>query len=337
MASTTEKLPGTVVTVDHSTYTAWGDLNSAKTENADGAYSYAPGSGDASYSEYLRLTNFGFNIPTNARIDGVIVRVKVRQTAWAGADIADNIVQLRKADTTVSSNRASTTKWGTSYTNISHGGSADKWGFATLTYSDVNNSGFGVEIRVKNSSYSYANALIDVVGITVYYTEGTDPETPPPEPGTQLVEGKFLYPKGHKMMLSGNSFNWETTPVKAVLLDNDYIYSEDDATLADVIGEEVSGAGYVTRGVELSTTNRYAAYNANTNLLTFHSNDLLFTNISCTFRSIVFYADVGSTDDTRPLILCVTRDANKTVTNANYTLELSDGLFGFDYSDTIGD
>ena len=335
MANTTEKLPGTSVTVDHSTYTAWGDLNSVKTENGDGVYNYAPGSGDASYSEYLRLTNFGFEIPTNARIDGVVVRIKCRQTAWAGADIADYIVQLRKADTTVSGNRASTTKWGTSYTNISHGGSADKWDFSTLTYSDVNNSGFGVEIRTKNSCYSYANALIDVVGITVYYTEG-ESETPPPDPGTELVDGKFLYPNGHAMMLSGNSFDWETTPIKAVLLDDNYIYSEDDASLADVIGDEVTGSNYVTGGVDLSTTDRYGAYNSNTNYLTFHSNDLVFTNISVTFRSIVFYADIGSSDDTCPLILCVTRDSDLTITNANYTLELADGLFGIDYSDTIG-
>ena len=329
MTSTGIKSPGTVVTVS-GVQTAWGDLTDAKTQNDNGAYAYLGTSGDSSYSEYLRLTNYGLSIPTNARIDGVLATIRCRQTGGS-VDVKDYMVRLRKADTTVSDNRASTTGWSTVYVNMDHGSAADKWGFASLSYSDVNNSGFGIEVMVKNNSGINLNAIVDYVGLTVYYTEG-EGETPPPE--EEIIPGTYHYPDGVRKAMGETGFCWETDDIHVALVGDGYAYSKGDVTYADIT-DEVTGGGYPAGGVELPSSGRYASYNSTDDLLTFNGANVEFPNITATFRSAIFYINTGGNDDTKPLLCIMSREDNKTVSNANYRLNLEDGIFQIDFSDVI--
>lgn len=333
MTDTGYKNPGTVTTVD-SNYTMWQLVDNVKVQDDTSARADLGYSGDASYSEFLRGTNFGFNIPANARIDGIIVKVRCNQSGTAEM-VKDHTVRLRKADTTVSGNRAGSEYWTQTKSNRLHGGNSDRWDFSTVTPAEVNNSGFGVEVMAKNYNSNYPpSAYIDNIQVIVYYTEGSG-ETPPPEPGTVIVAGKYLYPEGHNIIKTIKGFNWSTMPVKAIMVNDDYVYSSEDTTLADVEEYEVNGGGYNAGGMELPLTGRYAAWNPDEKKLIYHSGNMEFPNISLTFRSIIFYMDDGSTSSDKPLLMAVVRDSNKTLANTTYILELDNGLFGENFTGAV--
>jgi hypothetical protein len=130
-------------------------------------------------SHYLKLTGFGFAIPTGSTITGVSVSVERIKTG-SSQDVRDASVKLVKASSVVGTEHADAgTTWpyladGTA----SYGSGSDLWG-TTLSPADVNGSGFGVAVSAQNLSATGSFAKIDSVSITVTYTSGGGGGTAP--------------------------------------------------------------------------------------------------------------------------------------------------------------
>jgi len=121
-------------------------------------------------SPNLTVSNFGFTIPNNAVIAGVVVTIYHFDENGNG-DLQDHSVNIMKALSVVGSNKAIVTPWAAgSEESYTYGGTSDLWG-TTLTPSDVNGSGFGILFTAHNSTSvdGPQTAGIDYVSITVYY------------------------------------------------------------------------------------------------------------------------------------------------------------------------
>ena len=169
MAETAWKAPQTAATVDRDGKVIWQNPDLAKSGDFD--YSHCAVA-KADYSDWLRLTNFGFttsDIPSGSTIDGIKVQYR-KEAGWADV-ISDSAIYLRKTSGQVGDNKASATKWATSKETITHGGSTDTWN-SGLTDSDIRDSGFGIDLSAANSAgdSSYA-ARIYWCQIKIYYTE----------------------------------------------------------------------------------------------------------------------------------------------------------------------
>lgn len=157
--------PGTA-TNDASVGTiAWDTPNNAKV--SDGVYTRLFSSNVT--SQYLKVSNFGFSIPTDSTVVGVLVEVQKHQPSHSGA--IDNSVKLVKGGSVTGTEHADTTTlWPAIETYVSYGSSSDLWG-TTLTPSDVNSSGFGVVVSGTNDSGTLSHDIfIDHVRITVFYS-----------------------------------------------------------------------------------------------------------------------------------------------------------------------
>lgn len=170
MADVTDyKTPGTAATVDRDGERPWSDVDEAKTDNDVGAH--CPISA-GSYSNWLRLTNFGFDagdIPVGATIEGIEVKIKHK----AGSDnrISDSALYLRKTSGQVGDNKASAAIWGTGWVTITYGASDDGWN-AGLTQADIVNSNFGIDFSGDNNWYTAIYAYVDCIWIRIHYTAG---------------------------------------------------------------------------------------------------------------------------------------------------------------------
>ena len=108
----------------------------------------------------LLATGFGFSIPSDATIEGVVVQVE-----GYGQVTGNWYAQLYHAGTAIGT--AKSASFGASEAVATLGSSTDTWG-ATLSPSTVNDSSFGVAVRAVFSSSS-REAYIDHITMTVYY------------------------------------------------------------------------------------------------------------------------------------------------------------------------
>ncbi len=152
---------------------AWSSTGNVATN--DGTYALAGGITTPDTTHYLKATNFGFSIPVGATINGIVVQwIKLSDENTFAAFIKDNAVRIVKGGTIGSTDKSIGTDWAYqgagpgSYT--SYGSSSDLWG-GTWTASDINSSTFGAAISAKcSATCTNANAYLDNVIITVYYT-----------------------------------------------------------------------------------------------------------------------------------------------------------------------
>ena len=120
-------------------------------------------------SKFLRVTGFGFSIPTGARIDGFLVEIEghasVTPLQWQA--------QIVSAGTWTGSTKTASAN---ASTDAAHalGGSTDVWG-TSWGVDDVNGSSFGVGIAGQNNNGSLASvARLDLVEMTVFYTPAAE-------------------------------------------------------------------------------------------------------------------------------------------------------------------
>jgi hypothetical protein len=128
-----------------------------------------PSSGD---SKILKLTNCNFALSAGATPVGVVATVdRGTQRVGSSGSLSDKVVKLLKASTAVGSNKLGG-MWPLSATGVdkTYGDPTDLWG-TTLTATDVNNSGFGLEIQVTCSigGADEVDGTIFSVSLTVYY------------------------------------------------------------------------------------------------------------------------------------------------------------------------
>ena len=133
-------------------------------------------------SEFAKAYNYQFNIPDDATINGVIMRI----TRYSENDgnITDNEVYLLDtARNPKGTNKATSNGWAESPETVAYGGSSDLWG-TSWTVADINNANFGIGVDAANSSSSNRQAYIDYLEISIHYSR---PDVTP----IMLVMGAF--------------------------------------------------------------------------------------------------------------------------------------------------
>ena len=162
MASST-KDPGSAADDPSVGTVAWLNVDYAK----DSDPSEATAATGFSYSHYLKVTNFGFGIPSGSTIDGVIASI-VRHGA-ASYDTKDVAVSLVVGGSVTGDNKGDTANsWPVNPTQKDYGGAADKWG-CTLSDLVVNASNFGFVLEI-TGMVSWSCGYVHYVFLTVYYT-----------------------------------------------------------------------------------------------------------------------------------------------------------------------
>jgi len=142
-ASVGPDAPATAVSDPAVGSVAW--MNPTYAEASDG--SYATATLTLTPSEYLKLTNFGFAIPTGSTINGIVVEVQ-RANIGSGT-VIDNAIRIVKSDGSIgTTDKSSATAWPSSEAYATYGGAGDLWG-ETWTATDINNSNFGVAISAQ--------------------------------------------------------------------------------------------------------------------------------------------------------------------------------------------
>lgn len=148
---------------------AWNNPDNIKTSNntyAD-ASDATPGS---KTTHYLKATNFGFSIPTDATINGILVEIE--KTKTDGFSAVDNVVKIVKSDGSLGTeNKASVSEWPALDTYVSYGSSSDLWS-ESWNSSDINDSDFGVVLSVTYDPGPGGVPNVDHIRITVYYSLG---------------------------------------------------------------------------------------------------------------------------------------------------------------------
>lgn len=156
--------PGTLANDTSWAGNAWSNPgNAAASDDAR-----ASATVDANDTNYLKATNFGFAIPADSTIDGVVVEVE--RSAAAVGDVAERRMLLVKGGSVVGSDKSIGTGFPSTDAYKTYGGASDLWG-TTLTPADVNGSGFGCVFAAQQSVNGPGKtALVDHIRITVYYT-----------------------------------------------------------------------------------------------------------------------------------------------------------------------
>jgi hypothetical protein len=122
-------------------------------------------------TQYLKATGFGFTIPGSSSICGIVVEVEKGATGInILANVKDNSVRLVKAGSPNGSDYAKSTKWTSTQTYYTYGGTTDLWG-TTWTRTDINAANFGIVFSAEiNGVVSlFPSAQIDHIRMTVYF------------------------------------------------------------------------------------------------------------------------------------------------------------------------
>ena len=116
-------------------------------------------------SDILRITNFGFTIPSNATILGYMV--KIRRIASVSSTIQDALIKFVLSGTESGDNKIGGV-WLNTLVTKEYGADIDTWN-TSFIYSNLNNSGFGIDIQVLNTDTVNSTASIEAVWIKVFY------------------------------------------------------------------------------------------------------------------------------------------------------------------------
>jgi len=137
----------------------------------DTSYASASLTGVNLTSKYLEGTQYGFAVPSNAFILGIVVTIGRYEGGSSPAyfDVRDSTVRLLKAGVITGNNKAATgTEWPTGAPAAAiYGTTADLWG-TTWTPEDINASNFGVALSVISDVNRIA--YVDYMQISVTYS-----------------------------------------------------------------------------------------------------------------------------------------------------------------------
>jgi hypothetical protein len=117
------------------------------------------------FTREFHFCNYGFNLPSNATVDSFWVHIN-EGSWWTQHVIVDSVVQLMKNHVLVGNNYAWPYTWAYMQSVYYPSG---LWG-TTWTPAEVNDPGFGLSLRAKNTSTDTATAFVSGSYITVWYS-----------------------------------------------------------------------------------------------------------------------------------------------------------------------
>lgn len=108
-----------------------------------------------------------------------------------------------------------------------------------------------------------------------------------------------------------------TDDVYVQLTTSSYTPNQDTHNYEDDVTNEISGTGYTTGGVQLTSDD----FTASANVLTWDSADPSWTSSSFTARLAVYYAKLGGAASADPLICWTDFGADETVASGTFTIQ----------------
>ncbi|RPI81289.1 MAG: hypothetical protein EHM41_20940 [Chloroflexi bacterium] len=117
------------------------------------------------HTQYLKATNYSFNIPEGSIITGITVVINRR--ALDVDKVTDYQVRIVKNGNILTDDHASPAIWPFVYGESTYGGISEKWG-TNWTVADINSPDFGVAISA--TGLGECTARINYIRITVHYT-----------------------------------------------------------------------------------------------------------------------------------------------------------------------
>lgn len=149
---------------------AWSVPNNSKvSDNAHSRSTVDGGSGDS--TQYLKVTGFGFSIPSDATINGIKVQAEgliELPNGESGTSLYSP--RIVKGGSIGSTDPSVKQTFGGSEAYKTYGSETELWG-QSWSPSDINASDFGFALRISISSGIIAYGVaVDHIRITVYYT-----------------------------------------------------------------------------------------------------------------------------------------------------------------------
>jgi hypothetical protein len=173
------KSPGTITNDASVLGPAW--ANPGNVASSDDSYATISIFEGSEPTQRIKATNFGFGIPEDATITGIVVEVERKADKNKEGNVAGDLdailikAGVLQTDETGADDKADLISfWPTTDTIKSYGSSTDLWG-NTWTPADINDKGFGFALRAYlQANTSKRTASVDYIGINVYYTEAAD-------------------------------------------------------------------------------------------------------------------------------------------------------------------
>ncbi|MBC7109063.1 MAG: hypothetical protein H5T41_09840 [Methanomassiliicoccales archaeon] len=134
----------------------------------DGCNDYGAAADSAAkvcYTDILRASGYSFGVPSNARITGIVVNIRRRQSGTVNR--VDQLVRINVGGTNSTNKADTSTYWPQSYATKTYGGSTDLWGLSNVTPSNINT--LYVDLSAKNNYSAGATFYVDCIKVTVYY------------------------------------------------------------------------------------------------------------------------------------------------------------------------
>ena len=148
------------------------DYAAASDDSYASFFNLAPVTG--TYTDYLVVTNFGFNLPAGINVTGIKAEVECSDPNSRTSDYSVRIVRIGAIG---AEEKAFGRPFETVDKPITYGGANDLWG-ETWNYKQINDVTFGIAIAVqRNAPDGITAGRIDDIKITVYYNLVTLPVT----------------------------------------------------------------------------------------------------------------------------------------------------------------
>jgi hypothetical protein len=190
MSTAGPSFPGTAVNDSSYGVEPWSTVNNIKANDNSFADNTI-----LAISNYLKGTNFGFNLPTDSIILGISLDISrkaaVSSPITTGDRVIDNVVQLLKSGVPTGANKALAAlanRWPTIEAVQTYGGPNDLWG-VSWTPADINISTFGVVLAAAaNRGDGLEAASVNYFSITIYYNTLDQQQITEQERGFGVVE-----------------------------------------------------------------------------------------------------------------------------------------------------
>lgn len=167
MADTGWKSPATAASVDRDSSPAWSNPSNALAIDTSDA-SVVVNNLNNTYSDWLRLTNYGLNIPAGAAINGIVAEITRHASNFS---LYDSSLRLWDGSAVQGGDKASGVQWPLSEAAVERGSAGDIWSWSGVTPDALNASGFGVQLSVRTTASTDRTAYVGCIRIKVFYTE----------------------------------------------------------------------------------------------------------------------------------------------------------------------
>ena len=113
--------------------------------------------------------------------------------------------------------------------------------------------------------------------------------------------------------------DWDSDTIKVALLSSSYTPNQDTHDYFDDVSSfEVTGTGYTTGGITLSS--KTSTYDGTNNVIVLDAADVTWSSSTITARYAVVYDDSGATAASKALIGYVDFSSDQSSTNGNFTI-----------------